>query len=211
MRQMADRVRSGLSRLLGREPVMAVATVVSLVVAGLPVFGWSSEVTGSVSAAVVAIGGAVAAGLVSADRALPLLVGMGQAVVAAAASFGVHLPEGHVSALLAVLAILGGLATRPQVSAKQPARHRDENGDFVYHLQPHTTYALDTTLEYREAGPDTEVMPAVPRDAPPLPQPPTRTEVEQRGQQRERDGRHHRHDFRETSGKILPDFGVPPR
>lgn len=205
------RVRAALGRLFGREPVMTVATIVALLLAVLPVFGWPTEVTGAVAAALVAIAGAVAAALVAADRALPLLVGVGQAVVAAVASFGVHLPEGHVSALMTVLAVLGGLATRPQVGAKQPAHSVDAEGNTVYHLDPHTTYALDATLEYREAGPDTEVLPAIPRDAPPLPQAPTRAESEQRDQQRERDGRHHRHDFRETSGKLLPDFGTPSR
>lgn len=213
------RVWSLLGQLLGREPVMVVATVAALLVAVIPAFGWSTPAAGSVSAAVVAVGGLVSAWLVSVDRALPLLVGVGQAVVAAAASFGLQLTDGQISALMSVLAILGGVATRPQVGAKQPAWHRDDDGNIVYHLQPNTTYALDATLEYREAGPETEVLPVVPADAPPLPADRAdwregwtsamRTELESSQQQREREGRHHRNDFREISGFLpaLPDLG----
>ncbi len=111
--------------LLGREPVATVSTVVALLIAVLPVFGWSTETVGSVAAALVVLGGAVEAALVSVDRLLPLLVGIGKAVLAVVASFGVSLPDNWVAATMAVLTILAGLKVRDQVGAVQPPRDRD--------------------------------------------------------------------------------------
>jgi hypothetical protein len=111
--------------LLGREPVMTVSTVVALLIAILPAFGWSTETVGTVAAALVLIGGAVEAALVAVDRLLPLLTGVAKAVLAVVASFGLHIPDNYVAALMAVLAVVGGLATRAQVSAVQPPRDRD--------------------------------------------------------------------------------------
>lgn len=112
-------------RLLGREPVMTVSTVVALLIAVLPVFGWSAETVGAVAGALVLIGGAVEAALVSVDRALPLLVGVAKAVLAVVAAFGLNIPDNHVAALMAVLTVVGGLATRAQVGAVQPPTDRD--------------------------------------------------------------------------------------
>lgn len=112
-------------RLLGREPVMTISTVVALLIAVLPVFGWSAETVGTVAGALVLIGGAVEAALVSVDRALPLLVGVAKAVLAVVAAFGLHIPDNYVAALMAVLTVIGGLATRAQVSAVQPPTDRD--------------------------------------------------------------------------------------
>lgn len=111
-------------RLLGREPVMTVSTIVALLIAVLPAFGWSTNTVGAVSAALVAAGGALEASLVSVDRLLPLLVGLGKAVLAAVASFGVHLPDNHVAAFMAVLTVVAGLQVRKQVGAVQPPMNR---------------------------------------------------------------------------------------
>lgn len=112
-------------RLLGREPVAAVSTAVALLIAILPAFGWSTETVGTVAAALVVLGGAVEAALVSVDRLLPLLVGAGKAVLAVVASFGVSLPDNWVAAFMAVLTVVAGLATRAQVGAVQPPTDRD--------------------------------------------------------------------------------------
>lgn len=99
---------------------MAVSTVVALLIAVLPVFGWSSATVGTVAAALVVLGGAASAALVSVDRMLPLLVGVAKAVLAVVAAFGLHVPDNWISALMAVLTVVGGLATRAQVGAVQP-------------------------------------------------------------------------------------------
>lgn len=111
-------------QLLGREPVMTVSTTVALLIAVLPVFGWSSATVGTVSAALVLLGGAVSAALVSVDRVLPPLVGVAKAVLAVVAAFGLHVPDNWVAALMAVLTIVGGFATRAQVGAAQPPTDR---------------------------------------------------------------------------------------
>lgn len=116
-----------MGRLLGREPVMTISTIVALLIAVLPAFGWSTETVGAVAVALLAIGGALEAALVSVDRLLPLLVGLGKAVLAAVASFGVHLPDNHVAAIMAVLTVFAGLQVRKQVGAVQPPRDRDGN------------------------------------------------------------------------------------
>lgn len=112
-------------QLLGREPVMTVSTAVALLIAVLPVFGWSTNQVGVVAAGLVLIGGAVEASLVSVDRLLPLLVGIGKAVLAVVVAFGLHVPDNYVAAVMAVLTVVAGLQVRKQVGAVQPARDRD--------------------------------------------------------------------------------------
>lgn len=160
-----SRLRAALvsTRLLGRDPVMTVSVVVSGLIALLPAFGWPTEILGAVTAALVALGGVVSAWLVAADRALPLLVGLGKAIIAAVAAFGVHLPGNQLVAVMAVLTFLGGLVTRPQVHAEQPARTRD--GGVI---NP-TGLSFELTTDY--SGEDC-VLPGQP--LPPVPDRPQR-------------------------------------
>lgn len=110
-----------MSRLFGREPSAAIATVVAILIALLPVFNWTGDQAGAAAGLLTIIGGAVTAALVSVDKLLPLLVGVGQAVVAVAVSFNLNIPDNYVTAGMAVLSVIAGLAvTRPQVSPKQP-------------------------------------------------------------------------------------------
>ena len=110
-----------MSRLFGREPSAVIATLVAILIAVLPAFGWSGETAASVAGLITVIGGAVTAALVSVDKLLPLLVGVGQAVVGVAVAFNVPIPDNYVTAGMAVLSVIAGLAvTRPQVSPKQP-------------------------------------------------------------------------------------------
>lgn len=113
------------TELLGREPIITVSTIVALLIAVLPIFGWSTEVIGIVAGALVVIGGAVEAALVSIDKLLPLLVGVAKAVLAAVAAFGVHVPGNWVVALMAVLTVVAGLKVRDQVV---PAKRAKGNG-----------------------------------------------------------------------------------
>lgn len=178
-------------RLLGREPVATVSTVVALLVALLPLFGWSTEVVALVAAAIVAVGGGVEAALVSVDRLLPLLVGIGKAVIAAAVGLGADIPDNVLTAGIAVLTVLAGLQVRKQVGAVQPAVNRngrqvDRNGWPVGEL---TTEYADDVPPGPESGKvirrgdfiagETEVFGAVAADGP-VPE--------------DKSGRHHRED-----------------
>jgi hypothetical protein len=195
-------------RLLGREPVMTVSTVVALLIAVLPVFGWPTATVGAVAAALVLTGGAVEAALVSVDRALPLLVGVAKAVLAAVAAFGLHVPDNHVAALMAVLTVIAGLATRAQVGAVQPPVNRhgrevDRNGWVVGELD---TASDEVSPRYGGEAPEgghhtrTEVISAVMADGP-LP------EYRESDGEREHRARH-RLRYGSHSGELRPDFGV---
>jgi hypothetical protein len=163
------------TRLLGRDAVMTISVAVSALIAALPLLGWSGEQVGLSSAALVALGGVASAWLVSVDRALPLLVGLGKAVVAAVIGFGVHLSDDQVSAIMAVLTLAVGLfGTRPQVGAEQPARDRDGN-DVGARPSPLINFGnqpVRASTEYflaerEHPGGDEPLPPAF--DAPPLP------------------------------------------
>lgn len=199
-------------RLLGREPVASVSTVVALLIAVLPVFGWSTEAVGAVAAALVLIGGAVSAALVSVDRVLPLLVGVGKAVLAAVASFGLTLPDNYVAAIMAVLTVIAGLATRAQVGAVQPpvdrqGREVDRNGWVVGKLDAVTDDGMDydpgavpdlpPSTPETGAHAHTEVFGAVAADGP-VPG--------DYGAERER-GRQPRHAYRGQFGRLGPELG----
>lgn len=220
------------TRLLGREAVATVAVVTSAVLGALPMFGWSDQVTGAVTAAVVALAGVVSAWLVSVDRALPLLAGLGKAVIAAVATFGVHLPDHWVTGLMVLLTFVSALSTRPQVGAEQPPR--DRLGNVVDPLAPPGPPLFDptkmTTADLAALRNEWEQrMP--PRDAPPLPTPPdeaqrgggampwsTRepsteylphpsTGQTQQHRPGESTGRHHAEWWTEPRGRLDPDFG----
>lgn len=106
---------------LGREPAGTIAIVVAILVALLPVFNWSGEQASTVGGLLLLVGGAVTAAFVSVDKLLPLLVGLGQAVVGVAVAFNFPIPDNYVTAGMAVLSVIAGLTvTRSQVSPKNP-------------------------------------------------------------------------------------------
>jgi hypothetical protein len=188
-------------RLLGREPVVTVSTVVALLIAVLPVFGWSTEVIGTVAAALVVLGGAVEAALVSVDRVLPLLVGVGKAVLSVLAAFSIHLPDNYVSAVMALLTVVAGLAVRQQVSPAVPPKlnHGWQGGVYGY-----------SGLE-RDAPPIPDRGPDVDRGefvAEPLPPVEHRTPREERGAQDQYGGQHLRTDlWPDGFGDLSPGLG----
>lgn len=108
--------------IFGREPAMAIATLVALLQAISLFFGFSTDAQGAVNAALVAVGGIVVASLVSADGALPLLTGVGKAVIAVVLAFGGHVPANVQVGIMAVLTVLAGLAVRTQVTAPVAAQ-----------------------------------------------------------------------------------------
>lgn len=200
----------------GRDPVVTVSVLTAALIAWLPALGWSDASTGAVTAAVVAIAGMVSALLVSVDRALPLLVGLGKAVIAAVATFGVHLPDTQVTAIMATLTIIAGLATRPQVGAKQPPR--DRYGREVDHIG-YPVGVLDTTVDTgftasQHRPPDTmvtEVLDRVPDGDMGHGGPPTESLPRVREQQRQdhRPGRHStREEWPGRHGRLGPQLGT---
>lgn len=221
------RLLGQLARLFNRDGVVTVAVIVSFLTAWLPAFGWNTATTGAVSAALVAVGGFVSAALVSVDRALPALVGVGQAVIAAVLSFGVHLPTNWVTSIMAALAVVAGLTTRPQVSAKEPPR--DRHGNDVRALPgPILRYGRwsDAEKHAMDFPTDLDTQQGPPRDAPPLPKsgdivyrdgpetevfPLVAPDAEQhdRHQERGRKGRHWLDDgWRPSWGQLRTDDGT---
>jgi heme exporter protein D len=111
-----------MPNIFTRFPVASVqGVIVPILIALVPVFGWTEGASGAVNTALLALGGVVAALGVSVDAALPLLTGAAKAVVAAVLAFGVHVPEVWQAAGLSVLSILVASWTHTQVTAKQPA------------------------------------------------------------------------------------------
>lgn len=228
------RLRGSLVRLFNRDGVVTVAVIVSFLTAWLPAFGWNSATTGAVSAALVAMGGFVSAALVSVDRALPALVGVGQAVIAAVLSFGVHLPVNWVTSIMAALAVIAGLTTRPQVGAKEPPRDRHGNDVRVLPrpIMPGSWSDARLTAQYwreseaRDFPTDLDTQQGSPRDAPPLPTsgdivyhdgpetevfPSVAPDTEQHGRHQEsgRKGRHWSDDgWRPNWGQLRPGDGT---
>jgi hypothetical protein len=156
------------NQLLGREPVITVSTVVALLIGMLPIFDWPAETVGIVVGALVVLGGAVEAALVSVDRLLPLLVGVAKAVLAVVAAFGLHVPDNWVAAFMAVLTVFAGLQVRKQVGAVQPPTDRQgrrvigyqgvvdridldaerDDDTMVFHVEPNATYKVEGVFDY---------------------------------------------------------------
>lgn len=204
-------------RLLGREPVMTISTIVALLIAVLPVFGWSGQTVGAVAAALVLAGGAAEAAMVSVDRALPLLVGVAKAVLAAVASFGVHLPDNHVAALMAALTVVAGLATRAQVGAIEPPRDRDGTAYPRAGVGEFTLRTDDEIAQTRGEDPEsghhmrTEVISAVSTDgfAEPMAGPASPSGVSSAQGDGEREHRpRHGQRYGSHSGELRPGFGL---
>jgi len=109
-----------MNRVVGRDPVFTVQTVVALVLALTLFFNLSPTVQGLVTAVVVALGGVVAAFLVSAEKALPLLEGLAKAVLALIAGLGVDVPANVQAGVFALLAVVTAYWMRTQVVAPVP-------------------------------------------------------------------------------------------
>jgi predicted anti-sigma-YlaC factor YlaD len=97
-----------------------VATVVSLLTACSLFLNLTTDAQGAVNAALVAVGGLVAAALVRFRDALPLLTGVGKAVIAVLLAFGIHLAPSTQAGVMAVLTVLTGLAVQGGVIAPPP-------------------------------------------------------------------------------------------
>lgn len=109
--------------VLGREPaVIAGAFKALLAVLCLTIFtGVSDDAQTAINALAAALLGVYVAMQVSAEKALPLVVGVAEALVYVALAFGANLsPEVQASLLAAVGAVVA-VITRDRVTAKVPA------------------------------------------------------------------------------------------
>lgn len=109
-------------KVLGREPVVVVETVVALLLAVSLFFNFSTDVQALVNAAVVAVGAVAQAWTVSAEKALPLIAGAAKAIIALVIGFGVDVPPNVQAAVMAVIAVVVGFFLRGQVVAPVPLR-----------------------------------------------------------------------------------------
>lgn len=110
----------------GREPAvlwMALVTPLIQLVSAL-VFPLTDEQQGVLNALAAAVLGAVVAWKVSAEKALPLLAGLVQAVIAVGIAFGAEISPEVQSAILAIVAASVGFFVRTQVSAPTLAAAR---------------------------------------------------------------------------------------
>lgn len=107
-------------RVFGREPAMFVEMLVAVVLGVLLTLQLDPTVLGYANAAAVAVGGFVTAALVSAEKALPALVGVIKAVVALLLGLGVALPINLETGIIAIVSALGAFYIRSQVDAPVP-------------------------------------------------------------------------------------------
>jgi hypothetical protein len=108
---------------LNREPIMIwQGLVVPALMAASLALGLTVELQGLVDAAVLALGGFVAALGVSARAALPLLSGLVKAVFALVLALGVDVPAHWQAAVMGVIAATVAFYTQSQVVAKGYAR-----------------------------------------------------------------------------------------
>lgn len=108
---------------LRREPAELVAVVVALLTACTLFLNFDMETQGVVNGALVTLGGFVTAALVSAEKALPMLVGVGKAVIAVLLAFGIEMAPNVQAGVMAVLTVFAGLAVRDRVVAPVAAAH----------------------------------------------------------------------------------------
>lgn len=104
---------------MGREPVVVFqALIVPALMALSLVLGLSDDTQSLVNAALLALGGFVAAVGVSVRSALPLLSGLVKAVIALLLGLGLDVPSNWQAAIMGVVAVAVAYFTQSQVVAK---------------------------------------------------------------------------------------------
>jgi uncharacterized transporter YbjL len=125
------------SKILGREPAVFFALAASVLLAVIQFVNVPDQISGALNAAVLAGAGFATAAMVSAERALPALTGLVQAVFAVFLAYGSPLSESTQTGILALIAAVGAYFVRQNVLAPldadgfDPAAGRDaayENG-----------------------------------------------------------------------------------
>jgi hypothetical protein len=109
---------------VGRDPVVLFVALVAPLLQLISSFvvPLTDEQQGLLNAALAALFGIVAAVRVSVEKALPLLVGFAQAVIAVGVGFGFEMDPTAQSAILAVIGLVSSYFVRTQVFAPVPAQ-----------------------------------------------------------------------------------------
>lgn len=105
------------NKILGREPAVFFALAASVLLVLIKFFPVPAELVGALNAAVLAAAGFATATLVSAEKALPALVGLVQAVFAVFLAYGSPVPESAQTGILALIAAVGAWLVRQNVLA----------------------------------------------------------------------------------------------
>ncbi len=104
-----------------RDPAMILALLVGLLqVASAFAFHWSDHQQGVLNGALTVIAGAVTAGMVSLDRAVPLVGGVVSAVISVGTAWGFVMDPRAQSAVMALVAAVVAAFVRTQVTVSTP-------------------------------------------------------------------------------------------
>lgn len=106
-----------MNKIIGRDPVFTVQSAVAAVLAITLFFNLSTDIQALVNAVVVALGGVVAAWMVAAEKALPLLEGLAKAIIALIVGMGIDVPANVQAGVFALLAVVTAYWMRGQVVA----------------------------------------------------------------------------------------------
>lgn len=111
--------------IFGREPAVFFEMLVAVALGVLTVVNPGEAVYAAGAAAAVAIGGFLTASFVSAERALPALIGVVKAVFALVVVLGVDLAPSLEMGVIMVISAVGAAFVRSNVSAPVTAGNRD--------------------------------------------------------------------------------------
>lgn len=109
-----------MPKLIGRDPVFTTQGTVALLLALTLFLNLTPTVQALVNAVIVTLGGVVAAWLVAAEKALPLLEGLAKAIIALIVGLGIDVPANIQAGVFAVLAVVTAYWMRGQVFAPVP-------------------------------------------------------------------------------------------
>jgi hypothetical protein len=109
------------SKILGREPAVFFALAASVLLAAIQFLNVPDTISGALNAVVLAGAGFATAATVSAERALPALTGLVQAVFAVFLAYGSPLSDSAQTGILALIAAVGAYFVRQNVEAPRDA------------------------------------------------------------------------------------------
>ncbi len=131
-----------MKTIFGREPAVFVEMLVAVALGALLTTPLEPTVLGYANAAVVAAGGFATAVLVSAEKALPALVGLIKAAFALVLGLGVALPVNLETGIIAVVSAIGAFYIRGQVVAPVPMKVVAAGPDGAYNISSATRRAV---------------------------------------------------------------------
>lgn len=108
-------------KIFGREPAWVFAFVASVLLALIQFANVPTDLAGALNAVVLAGAGFATAATVSAERALPALVGLVQAVFAVFLAYGSPVDESTQTGILALIAAISAAFVRGNVEAPRDA------------------------------------------------------------------------------------------